>query len=268
LDSWVQMRRISQDEIPETFTQYHLYIMQQIEDWGAVEQYFLENPSELDNRDRYELLISLNIARNNPERAMDYIATLLREDRTDFKSIEANKEWQKIASGEKWLRMMYEAKLKWDAEEGQRRALALSSDKSIPAYNWELPDIDGNKVKLSDLRGSIVILDFWATWCAPCRMAMPLIDEWMRKKMPAGVRVFSINVWERDPQKAKDFMREKAYAMTLLMGYNELAEHYGFDGIPFICVIDQQGNLRYVESGFSSDLDEKLSFWVEALAGK
>ncbi len=133
---------------------------------------------------------------------------------------------------------------------------------------WELPDANGNMVKLADQKGSIVILDFWATWCSPCQRAMPVLDNWMKKKMPAGVKVYSINVWEREPEQAKALFATKAFAMTLLMGTNDLAQSYDFDGIPFICVIDAEGKIRFEEKGFTDDLDEKLDTWVNALQAK
>lgn len=266
-NQWISAGRMSRDDYDRAYTFYYLDLLKQLEDWDKVDEYFRKNPAELDNRDRYPLLISLNIARKNNERAMDYIATLLREDVINIRHIESNSEWQSIAGGEKWLRLIYEARLKWDNEADKRRAEILSSAIRKPAFDWELPDKDGKMVKLSDFRGQVVILDFWATWCNPCRLAMPVIDKWMRDKMPAGVQVFSINIWERDPQKAKDFMAEKAYAMTLLMGYNELAQEYGFDGIPYICAIDKDGYIRFFENGFSQDLSDKLSAWVEMIQG-
>jgi len=133
------------------------------------------------------------------------------------------------------------------------------------APEWVLPDAEGNLIKLSDYRGQIVILDFWATWCGPCQSAMPLIDDWMKTKMPSGVKVFSINVWEQDVEGAINYMTDNKFGMKLVFGKNETVADYGVEGIPYIVVIDQEGMVRFTEIGFSPDLKQKLTKWVNAL---
>lgn len=133
------------------------------------------------------------------------------------------------------------------------------------APEWVLPDAEGNLIKLSDYRGQIVILDFWATWCGPCQSAMPLIDDWMKTKMPSGVKVFSINVWEQDIEAAINYMTDNKFGMKLVFGKNETVADYGVEGIPYIVVIDQEGMVRFTEIGFSPDLKQKLTKWVNAL---
>jgi thiol-disulfide isomerase/thioredoxin len=261
----VNSGRIAESETEETYIQYYLHLLQRLGDWDTFDAYFAKNPSELDNRDRYFNLITYNIAKNNNDRALDYLATLLREDRISLKTLESNREWQALASGDKYMKLMYEAQLKWDNEAPLRRRQALSKQINTPAPEWELPDAQGKSVRLSDLRGQVLVLDFWATWCDPCKQVMPILHEWNQKTKPAGVSVFSINVWERNPELAIDFMASRGYSMKLLIGTNELARDYRIDGIPFICVIDKKGNIRFFESGFSEDLAEKLGFWTDAL---
>ncbi|MBI5058608.1 TlpA family protein disulfide reductase [candidate division KSB1 bacterium] len=135
-----------------------------------------------------------------------------------------------------------------------------------PAPDWELTDETGKTVKLSDLRGQVVLLDFWATWCGPCRMAMPVIDQYIKTQMPKrGVRIFSVNVWEEPGLKSEIFMEKKGYAMELLHGNKELSKLYGFNGIPYLCAIDKHGTVRYEELGFDYNLADKLPLWVEDL---
>lgn len=136
------------------------------------------------------------------------------------------------------------------------------------APNWTLPDVEGNLLSLEDLRGQIVILDFWATWCGPCQRAMPVLDNWMKSEMPEGVRVLSINVWEEDRTEAIRMMNEKGYAMELLFGDEELTEAYGVEGIPYICIIDEDGMIRGSELGFNSQLGAVLNGWIKAIRGE
>lgn len=265
LDQLQRSKAIAAEERDKVYGTILLMIWQKLNQWENVEAYFAKNPAELDNRDRYMDLIALNMARSNHDRALDYIATLMREGRINYKYIEANKDWQVMAASEKYRRLVYEAKLKWESEIPLRRQKALAEDIKIPAPDWSLPDASGKIVKLSEQKGNVVILDFWATWCSPCKQVMPMIDNWMRKGMPTGVKVYSINIWEREPAKAIEFMDKNKYSMKLLMGNNEVAEEYFIEGIPYICVIDPAGNLRFIESGYEPELEERLSFWTEFL---
>jgi cytochrome c biogenesis protein CcmG, thiol:disulfide interchange protein DsbE len=147
----------------------------------------------------------------------------------------------------------------------ERRSAALADGFERPAPGWTLRAAAGGELSLADLKGQVVILDFWATWCSPCRMAMPVIDEWMKNDMPEGVRVFSVNVWEKTPAGARAFLLEHDYAMELLYGSDELAGEYGVKGIPYICAIDREGRIRFEEKGYSPELGEKLAIWAEAL---
>jgi len=165
----------------------------------------------------------------------------------------------------RWISRVDKFRQYWDSGKDNRRLDTLAKKFSRPAPQWELQDNQGNLIKLEDQKGSIVILDFWATWCEPCKMVMPVLNEWMRTRMPAGVKVFSINVWENDPRGVADFMLKNKYQMTLLYGHDNLSKLYNFTGIPYLCVIDKEGNIRFDESGYSLDLGEKLSFWVEDL---
>jgi thiol-disulfide isomerase/thioredoxin len=135
------------------------------------------------------------------------------------------------------------------------------------APDWTLTDASGKTVKLSDLRGQVVLLDFWATWCNPCRMAMPILNAYVKNGMPKeGVRVFSINTWEHGPQqKPRIFFAKTGYAMELLLSGDDVAKAYGVNGIPYICAIDKSGKIRYEEHGYTPELKQKLPLWVNDL---
>lgn len=139
--------------------------------------------------------------------------------------------------------------------------------ESYPAPDWSLYDAEGNLVSLSDLQGKIVILDFWATWCGPCTRTMPLLDKWTKEFCPQNAVVFSINVWEDDNKGAISFMNDNRYAMRLLFGTDEVAEAYGVEGIPYICVIDEEGMVRFSEIGYNPNLVDVLNGWMKELLG-
>lgn len=158
------------------------------------------------------------------------------------------------------------AKASWEGSSFEREKEALKDRLDIPAPLWELPDAEGKITKLEDLKGLVIVLDFWASWCGPCRKAMPALDHWMKHEMSKGVGVFSINIFDaKNREKAIDYFKENGFHMALLFAEDGLAKEYGFNSIPFICVIDKKGKIAYTQLGYSPELEEKLSFWTKAL---
>lgn len=152
------------------------------------------------------------------------------------------------------------------AEAPQEDGASVRTDDAMDlAQDWTLTDPEGMEVTLSDLRGTVVILDFWATWCGPCTRTMPLLHQWMENDMPDNVLVFSINVWEEDKQKAIKYMNDNGFAMHLLFGDEDLTAAYGVEGIPYLCLIDAEGNLRFSHVGYTADLPDLLNDWMAQL---
>lgn len=188
--------------------------------------------------------------------AKGYDMTGELSENDDFSSLKEDPRWEKILAG---------VRANWTANAPKRKETALAAPMNTPAPDWELKASDGSLVKLSSLRGQVVILDFWATWCGPCRMAMPHLDTFVKERKPQNVRLFSINVWDDNGSKAQKFMDDHDYAMELLYGTDETAKAYGVKGIPYICAIDKKGMIRFEEKGFSESLPEKLDWWAEEL---
>lgn len=176
-------------------------------------------------------------------------------DDSDVRSLHSDPRWEKYVAV---------TQTNWDSGKDERREKALSEKLDRPAPEFNLPGVDSNLVALTDLRGKVVVLDFWATWCQPCRMTMPVIDEFVKTK-PEDVLVLSINVWEQNSVSATKFMEENGYGMTLLFGDQQTASDYGVRGIPYLCVIDQDGIIRYEHPGYSDGLGEDLVWWTEDL---
>ncbi len=132
-----------------------------------------------------------------------------------------------------------------------------------PAPEWNLSDSDGNMVSLESLRGNVVVIDFWATWCGPCKVVMPDIQSLHEKYADQPVMIFGVNVWESGDAAA--FMQENAFTYGLLLEGDAVAEEYKVSGIPTLYVIDQEGNIAFAQVGSSSDLGLTLTEVIDSL---
>ena len=146
---------------------------------------------------------------------------------------------------------------------------AKPGSPATEAPDFTLKDPDGREVTLSKLKGSVVVLDFWATWCKPCTMAMPSVQRTWEKYKDKGVLVFGVNCWEEDPQKAVDYKHEKKYTYALLLRGDDAAKRYGLSGIPAFFVIGKDGKVVERISGFGPTLESQLGKAIDkALASE
>jgi len=116
--------------------------------------------------------------------------------------------------------------------------------QKIMAPDFTLEDLDGNEVKLSDYRGKIVFLNFWATWCIYCVQEMPDLESASKKMAEAGDAVIvTVNQME-DKDTVRKFMEDKKLTLPVLMDYTgEVNYMYGVSGIPVTYVIDKDGSV-------------------------
>jgi peroxiredoxin len=108
----------------------------------------------------------------------------------------------------------------------------------------ELQTVDGQTFRLSDLRGHVVMLNFWATWCVPCRAEIPAFNQLQREHEGQGLQV--VGVLSQDtPEALKDFQKEIKQDYTILLGNDEVSTKFGNGpGLPVTIVIDRQGRIR------------------------
>jgi thiol-disulfide isomerase/thioredoxin len=136
-----------------------------------------------------------------------------------------------------------------------------------PAPDFKLTDLDGKEVTLASLKGKVVLLDFWATWCGPCVAAMPTMQKLHDEYQSKGVVVLGVNTWEQMPQAAKDYIAKKNYTYGCLLKGDELAEAYGVPGIPTLVVIGKDGKVVEIEVGLADPSGAGLRKVLDAALG-
>jgi thiol-disulfide isomerase/thioredoxin len=152
------------------------------------------------------------------------------------------------------------------AKAPERKKEALSERLHDNAPDFTLNDLDGKPVVLSALKGKVVILDFWATWCGPCKKTMPILDKFYTTDKPKDVLVYGINVWERKGiEGVKPFLTERNIHFPVLYGTNETADAYGVRGIPTLVVIDKDGKIAYRHIGYDPTLGDILGWQTKEL---
>jgi thiol-disulfide isomerase/thioredoxin len=147
-----------------------------------------------------------------------------------------------------------------------------------PSPNWVLKDVNGNTVSSESLKGKVVILDFWATWCGPCKRSFPAMQMALNKfKDNPDVQFLFIHTWEKGEgdatAAAKKYIDDNNYPFRVLMdlkdpqtGSNNVVESFGISGIPTKFILDKNGNIRFKVTGFSGSNEaavEEISAMID-----
>lgn len=122
-----------------------------------------------------------------------------------------------------------------------------------PAPAWELRDLEGELVKSADFKGKVVVLNFWATWCPPCRMEIPGFVDVQEKYEDQGVAIIGVSLDEAGPAVVRQFAEEMEINYPVVMGDPKIVGAFGgVRALPTTYFIDREGNLRNVHAGFLS----------------
>jgi len=122
---------------------------------------------------------------------------------------------------------------------------AACADTAAP---WKLKDLDGKTVSLSDFKGKVVVLDFWATWCPPCRMEIPHFIALQKQYASQGMSVVGISL-DESPDAVVAFAKKEGINYPIVMGDEKVVADYGnIEAIPTTFIIDQNGKIvnKYV----------------------
>ena len=126
---------------------------------------------------------------------------------------------------------------------------------------------DGQRFDASTLAGKPVLVDFWASWCLPCRAALPAIDDMARRLRDRGVVVLAINI-DRDRKNADAWLAERLPGHQLTLAHDpdgSLLSRCGADGMPTAYVLDRDGIVRFAESGYTPDRVDAIEKAIEAV---
>jgi len=149
---------------------------------------------------------------------------------------------------------------------GDRAALEARPEVGYLAPDFSLPSLGGQTVRLSDLRGKAVLLNFWATWCAPCRLEMPTMDKAYQEYKSRGLEILAVSLDAGSNSVVKNFMQELKLDFPVLLDPDmEVLRLYRMVGIPASFLIDKQGIVRHREVGYRDWTDPESRRLLEAI---
>lgn len=137
-------------------------------------------------------------------------------------------------------------------------------DIGQPAPSFKLFDMHSQEISLEKYKGKIILLDFWATWCTPCRMTMPVVEK-LSKEFPDDMVVLAVNLRE-----SKDVVEEYAFeqaisSQILLDEDGTVSATYGAYAIPMQILIDRSGVVRHIQAGFNLNMAARMRAQIEQL---
>lgn len=142
----------------------------------------------------------------------------------------------------------------------KREEQTLSSYR--PPVEQTLPDftfrtLDGRELRLSEFRGKVVLLNFWATWCPPCKEEMPIFEREYRRCKDKGFEVLAVNM-DSSEESLRKFLKENNYSFTILRPSEELERELRLMGYPTSYLLDREGKIYRIRLGVYRELEKDL----------
>jgi peroxiredoxin len=144
-------------------------------------------------------------------------------------------------------------------------SLASSGLEGQSAPDFALKSSTGENLRLSEYRGDVVMINFWATWCGPCRQEMPLLDELYTRYERVGFNLLGVNI-DDDSRRAMQMIKELGVNFPVLFDdRKEVSKLYEVEAMPVTVLVDREGNVRYVHHGYKPGYEEKYLDQVRSL---
>jgi peroxiredoxin len=142
---------------------------------------------------------------------------------------------------------------------------APSLQAGAPAPAFELNSNSGKPVSLADLKGQIVLVNFWASWCGPCRQEMPILEQLNHQYRSKGVALIGVNV-EPDSAAATAWLKATPVSFPILYDVDsKVSKLYEVQGMPNTVILDRKGIVRYIHRGYSPGAENEYLDQIRAL---
>ena len=144
-------------------------------------------------------------------------------------------------------------------------ALADSAGEKKKAPDFTLKSNQDTNIRLAEQRGNVVMLNFWASWCGPCKQEMPLLDQLHKRYSKAGFTIIGVNV-EQDPGKAKKVLRDIPVSFPVLFDTEStVSKLYDVSAMPTTVMIDRDGNIRHLHKGYKPGYEDQYRKQIKQL---
>jgi peroxiredoxin len=142
---------------------------------------------------------------------------------------------------------------------------ALAANLSGPAPGFTLESRDGDVVSLEDLKGQVVMINFWATWCVPCRQEMPHLEALHQRYNSLGFTLLGVNV-EDDPEGATKFLKDTPVSFPILYDpKNGVSKLYNVVAMPTTVLVGRDGTMRFIHHGYKPGYEGEYQTQIRAL---
>ncbi len=144
-------------------------------------------------------------------------------------------------------------------------SLASSGLVGQPAPDFALRSATGENLRLSEYRGDVVMINFWATWCGPCRQEMPLLDDLYVRYQRVGFSLLGVNI-DDDSRRAMRMVNDLGVSFPVLFDTRkEVSKLYRVEAMPVTILVDREGNVRYVHHGYKPGYEQLYLDEIRAL---
>jgi cytochrome c biogenesis protein CcmG/thiol:disulfide interchange protein DsbE len=142
---------------------------------------------------------------------------------------------------------------------------AREEKTSSLAPDFTLQTLDGEEITLSKLKGKAILLDFWATWCGPCRESVPHLVEFYKSYQDQGFEVIGLSLDKSNPEAVRAFVKSFNIPYPIVVAPDEVVRNYGVTGLPTTFLIDKGGKVREKIVGFNTAIAKQMGTKVAEL---